>query len=188
MKRKRIAKIPASIEAKAKAEKADNRAADRAGNQIGFRAWLPVLLFVLLTVTGCTPKPNDSSDLRAFDNAEWIYGRSVEFLPEMTDSAAQMDVVLLLRHGNGFEYSDLWLEVRRPVGDTVAVDTFDIALADKAGNWYGKGLGLSFQKQDTLYRNVTVARNKPWRVRHIMRCDTLSNIEQIGMGFDQTGR
>lgn len=104
----------------------------------------------------------------------------------MTDSAAQMDVVLLLRHGNGFEYSNLWLEISRPLQDTVLTDTFNIALADKAGNWYGKGLGLSFQKEDTLYRNITVIRNKPWRIRHIMRCDTLGDIEQIGMGFDQT--
>lgn len=103
----------------------------------------------------------------------------------MTDSVTMMDVVLLLRHGNGYEYSNIWLEVSRPYGEDVIRDTFNITLADNSGKWYGSGLGLTFQIEDTIYRNVEVYRDKAWRIRHIMRCDTLENIEQIGLGFDQ---
>lgn len=44
-------------------------------------------------------------------------------------------------------------------------------------------MGLTFQLADTVYRDFTVYNGAPIRLRHIMRVDTVTGIEQIGISF-----
>ena len=62
-------------------------------------------------------------------------------------------------------------------------DTINVPLADDFGRWYGRGVGVSFATIDTLPGSYTLLRQRPVYVRHIMRCDTLGDIEQIGLVF-----
>lgn len=148
---------------------------------------IPIVIATLsLSVAvSCRPSANDSSDLRAFTNAQWLYGQEVEFVPEMADSTADMSLIFLVRHGNAFPYSNLWIEAKIPTPGKIVTDTFNVKLAEADGTWLGKGLGLSFQLQDTICRNIRLIKGKPVKIRHIMQIDTLNFIEQIGIGFEQ---
>lgn len=91
------------------------------------------------------------------------------------------DLVAVVRHTNGYEYNNIWIELTYWLPDTMRVDTFDVRLADDIGHWYGTGVGVGYQRADTLLRNVPLREDKPVLLRHIMRCDTLRNIEQAGI-------
>ena len=57
-------------------------------------------------------------------------------------------------------------------------------MADVYGRWHGNGIGANFQYALTVSNNITLYRNKPIMINHIMRADKLSGIEQIGFSFN----
>ena len=61
-------------------------------------------------------------------------------------------------------------------------DTVDIPLSDRYGRWLGKGIGSSFQTTDTV-ATLLHASGSEVRIRHMMRCDTLRGINQLGIFF-----
>lgn len=91
------------------------------------------------------------------------------------------DLVAVVRHTNGYEFNNIWVELTYWLPDTMRVDTFDVRLADDIGHWYGTGVGVGYQRADTLLRQVPLRDDKPILLRHIMRSDTLQNIEQVGI-------
>ncbi len=92
---------------------------------------------------------------------------------------------LAVRHTNGYPYRNLYLEVSYPDRDsnsTLMRDTVNVELADIYGNWHGSGLGTSFQFSMTLNDNFLLSdRSSEIRVRHIMRPDPVTDIEQVGI-------
>ena len=88
-----------------------------------------------------------------------------------------------MRHTNGYLYSNLWLELATPVPgtDSMRLDTVNIPLADVYGKWYGRGVGVSYVAVDTLAGTYGYDSARPARLRHIMRVDTLPDVEQIGL-------
>ena len=127
---------------------------------------------------------NYFSDFHTFSHTEWPYTDSIAFrVDTLRDSTANGPVSLALRHTNGFNWANLWVEVSLRKDSALMADTFNIPLADVEGNWYGKGIGPSRQITFPLYDDVTINRGDTIWVRHIMRVDNLQNIEQIGIIF-----
>ncbi|MDE6097562.1 MAG: gliding motility lipoprotein GldH [Muribaculaceae bacterium] len=142
-------------------------------------------IFVIVTMavlSACRLRHNDYSDFHTFDNARWAFTDTVTFTPELADSVADVPLTICVRHSNAYPYSNLWLELQYPTGDTtVQTDTIELTLADDFGRWYGKGSGVSYQFTDTLSPRFRVFSKQKLRLRNIMRRDTLPGIEQIGI-------
>jgi gliding motility-associated lipoprotein GldH len=138
---------------------------------------------IILCLGACALRHNDYSEFKDIDSEGWQYGDTLTFKPTITDSLADGKLMLAVRHSNAYQYANLWLEISYPMADTIIADTINVKLADVYGRWYGKGLGVSFQKSDTLSRNFKLHRDTPIKLRHIMRVDTLSAIEQVGITF-----
>lgn len=93
-------------------------------------------------------------------------------------------MILTVRHSNAYPYRNLWVEISHIDPDSVLRhDTLNMELADIYGRWHGSGLGASFQYSDTLSRHFRLVRDFGLKIRHIMRVDTLPDIEQIGVAF-----
>ncbi len=151
---------------------------------------LPAIAVSLLLMTAaCGFGADENGDYRTVDAGGWLYGDTLVFGPLDCDSGSRGDLVIIVRHGNVYIYSNIWLEMTRQTADTVTVtDTFDIALADPMGRWYGTGLGLSYQRADTVLKNIIAPDSVPIKIRHIMRQDILEDIEQIGIVFVANGK
>lgn len=148
-----------------------------------------VAVLLLMLAAACGFGSDESGDYRTVSADGWLYGDTLAFGPLDCDSGARGDLVVVVRHGNGYIYSNIWLEMTRQACDTVTVtDTFNIALADPMGRWYGTGLGLSYQRADTVLKNIIAPDSVPIKIRHIMRQDTLEDIEQIGIVFVSNGK
>ncbi len=95
--------------------------------------------------------------------------------------ATLRDVMVVVRHTNGYAYNNIWVELTYSLPDTLRVDTFNVRLADDIGHWYGTGVGVGYQRADTLLHQLPLREDKPILLRHIMRSDTLQYIEQAGI-------
>lgn len=144
----------------------------------------------LWMLVACTPDDNAYSDFKTMADAEWLYTDSLEFAPVNTaDSTVCGSLLVAVRHTHGYRYRNIWLEVSYPAAgigaESTAIvrDTVNVELADSRGHWLGKGSGASFMREDTALRRFTLRRGVPVRVRHVMRLDTLHDIEQVGVIF-----
>ncbi len=102
-------------------------------------------------------------------------------IPDHIVNAGQSRLALTVRHSDAYEFANLWLELSYPSGDTTLCDTLNITLADKYGKWLGQGMGPAYQFTDTIASRHGINDNATVTLRHIMRVDTLHNIEQLGI-------
>lgn len=139
-----------------------------------------ILAAALLTLCSCSYNPNDYSCFSHIDPEEgWRYGDTFVYLPEIADSVARGTLSLYVRHTNDYPFSNLWVELQTQQRR----DTICLELADVYGNWHGTGLGSSFQLQEVVLPSFTMVNEAPLRLRHIMRPDSVTGIEQVGLIF-----
>lgn len=142
-----------------------------------------VLAAVLMLVFGCKPKVNDISSYVDLDTYGWRYTDEKKFEFEQPDTIAKGRYELWVRHTNDFPYRNLWLEVSINDSLTSRIDTLNIALSDLYGNWQGRGIGTDFQLTHIIRDSVKIYPPVDVKIRHIMRVDTLTGIEQVGINF-----
>ncbi len=151
------------------------------------RVALSVAVAMACCICSCTKPsvPHESADFKSVPLKGWAYGDTLEFVPQLADSVGKARLVVAVRHADAYLYSNLWLELSTPVSgvDSMAVDTLNIALADVYGKWYGRGVGVSYVKVDTLGGVYGYDVSRPAKLRHIMRIDTVADLEQIGLIF-----
>ncbi|MCD8386850.1 MAG: gliding motility lipoprotein GldH [Bacteroidales bacterium] len=135
-------------------------------------------------LTACRIVPEKSDFLNVGPDG-WLYGHALHFSPAMEDmpddSMAVADMAVAVRHTNGYEFSNVWVEITYWDPDTLVTDSFNIRLADDFGRWQGTGVGVGYQKVDTVKHGARIDLRHPVGIRHIMRADTLKGIEQIGL-------
>lgn len=144
---------------------------------------LYALLIAFTMLSACSDKPQYSA-FRHLNADGWAYGDTVEMSFPTSDSVMTGTLCVALRHNNDYRFANLWLEIIVPLpGGGVRRDTVNVPMADKFGRWYGGGFGTSFQLTDTVASRLTIDARRALGVRHIMRLDTLTDIELIGLTF-----
>ena len=144
--------------------------------------FLAVAAMFLSAMSACKGT-SEAGEFQPIDVDGWKYGDTVTFNIDVPDSAACGDLAVVVRHTAAYPYSNIWLELNYPQNDKITTDTVNIVLADDFGNWLGRGAGLSFQRADTVVRNISLTPPSAVNVRHIMRVDNLTDVEQIGVIF-----
>ncbi len=137
-----------------------------------------------LAAAGCSRHLNDFSQFATLPEQGWAYNDTLSFNADI-DSVATGTLQIAVRHTNDYPYRNLYVEVTIPEADgSLLRDTVDLRLSDVYGNWLGSGLGTSFQCAGTIDRKVTLRRGAHITVRHVMRPDPVTDIEQVGLLFE----
>lgn len=110
----------------------------------------------------------------------WAYGDTVKF---DIDSAMRVSqpIGIALRHNDSYPYRNLYLEIS--VEDDscrIRRDTIGIELCDVYGHWYGHGIGASMQIESPTRIGADNSTRRI-NIRHVMRVDTLTGIELVGI-------
>lgn len=139
-----------------------------------------------LAVTGsfwasCVTSPNDYSAYVDMPKSGWEYVDTIKFIPQSSDSVYVASMSVGVRHNNNYPYSNLWMEVTHRTHDAVIRDTVELTLANVYGRWEGSGFGPLYQLSDTVVKSRRFVKGDTVMVRHIMRVDTLPDVEQIGI-------
>ncbi len=143
-----------------------------------------VLFVALMSMLVACSSSEESAAFESLPINGWAYGDELVFADVCADSVAQGKFMVAVRHTDAYLYSNLWLELTNPDADgNLRKDTLNVILADTYGNWRGKGSGVSYVAIDTLDATYFFDSQKAPRLRHIMRVDTLKDVEQIGLVF-----
>lgn len=145
-------------------------------------AVIAVMLWTAV-ITACSPDVPGHSEWQSLPAEGWSFGDTLVFNAVEPDTLPVPAMVLNVRHSDSYPYANLWMEVSYDTADSIARDTVNVVLADEFGHWYGQGNGVSFQFTDTIVPRQTVRPGSAIRLRHIVRTDTLPDIEQIGITF-----
>ena len=150
------------------------------------RYTLPVMTVILMTVMlACSPDPNRYSSYHDISLADgWAYTDTLNYIPVHTDSVTTGEYWICVRHSNNYPYANLWLEMT--YDDAAGLhhtDTVNMTLADTYGNWQGQRLGLHYQHKVKVTERVGHVIGTPVRLRHIMRVDTMREIDLVGVEF-----
>lgn len=146
-----------------------------------------IMTAIIMTVMlACCRDENSFSSYRNISLDEgWCYGDTLTFIPVHADSIATGDCWVIVRHSNEYPYANLWLELTYTAADGLEMrDTVNMTLADAYGHWQGQRLGLHYQHRVKALGGVEHVIGSPLRIRHIMRVDTVKEIDLIGIEFN----
>lgn len=140
------------------------------------------IVLMALSLVACSGEQNRYSEYCYLPDDGWRYDDVLEFQPVHTDSLCEGSFVIGVRHDSSYPYTELMLEVEYETIGRERHDTLQLQLADRYGNWTGRGIGMSFQCTDTLPMVVHPSATA-LKVRHLMRMDTLHGVNQLGVFF-----
>lgn len=138
---------------------------------------------LLAAASACHRVDDGHSEWQTLPSEGWAYGDTLVFNADSADTLRARDIIISLRHTDAYPYANLWLELSYASGDTIVADSVNIAVADEFGRWLGSGNGASMQLEDTIRTRYRVSPGSPLRLRHILRVDTLRELDQIGVSF-----
>lgn len=149
-----------------------------------------ILLYILsvISLTACSPGSNTYSSYINFESGKWLYNDTITFPMNNENFVSSGSLIIGLRHNNNYPYRNIWIE--KTISDSNntihSIDTINIELCDIYGQWYGSGVGKSYQLSYKFDKITPSLPKGKIQIRHIMRDDTLSGVEQLGIIYKET--
>lgn len=138
-------------------------------------------LLIIGAVAACNQEGELPGEFITVSDANWPYGQALVFNADGDTLPLQTDAYeLILRHTNAYGFSNLWIELAYTANDSLQADTFNIPLADDYGKWYGSGRPV-VTFVDTIRTRELPDSGSRFSLRHIMRLENVTEIEQIGL-------
>ncbi len=148
-------------------------------------------VFICFTVS-CGVKSPYYQKQMSIPDARWAYAFQPEFKINIEDTAAHYDMMLLVRHDEGYPYANLWLRMHiKAPGDTTFSEgkRIELELADVEGKWKGSGMGSIWEHRILLNRSQQPTFKEPGtyeiRIEQVMRNNPLSSILNIGLRIEK---
>ena len=125
---------------------------------------------------------------KTFENQTWNADSNVVFVYSASDTTSQNQIVIKIRHTTDYEFQNLFLFVK----DT-KTDTLELLLANKEGEWLGKGVG-DVREVEFVYRkdkafpkkgNFTFETEQAMRYGEFEKIQHLNNIKAIGLNIQK---
>ena len=127
-------------------------------------------------------------EYKSFENQIWSADSSVFFNYSISDTICSHQFVIKVRHTTNYEFQNLFLFVK----DT-KTDTLELLLANKEGEWLGKGVG-DVREVEFVYRkdkafpkkgNFTFEIEQAIRYGKLEKIQHLNNIKAIGFSIQK---
>ncbi len=145
------------------------------------------LFLVSCFFTSCDSKRIYDKNVEITGNT-WNAADKLKFEVEITDTVSGNNVLINVRHGGLYPYSNLFLFINTtfPNGKTTR-DTLECPLADERGKWYGDGLGDLWDAQILFKRNVRFSQSGTYtfEFEQAMRVEQLPGIMDVGLRIEK---
>ncbi len=127
-------------------------------------------------------------DQRNLPSEGWDYQDGILFEVNIDDTLSLHELYLDVRNTTDYAYSNLFLflEIEFPDSRTLR-DTIECVLADKRGQWTGKGLGHVRANRFLFRDDVWFPKKGVYRFRlyHGMRHELLDGLSDIGVRIEK---
>lgn len=150
---------------------------------------IPLLLAVLsMAILSCDGKRVYEKNLE-LDKGEWPKDKALEFEFEIANTSELYNVLVNVRNGNDYPYSNLYLYIEMQSPDEKYYsDTLEFQMADNTGRWTGSGIGSNWINQFPLLQGVKILVPGQYKViiKQGMREDTLRAISDVGIRIEKS--
>ena len=138
---------------------------------------------ITICLGGCAPEQIDYAHFEHIANDTWLHDMPLRFTPQWSDSTAQHQLLVTVRHTQHYPHGNLPMVV-----DLIGADghvkrhRLNMRITDGHGNWVGKGFGTLYQCQATVSRDVTsidAQRVVVWL--NLDSCQSVTGVTDIGI-------
>lgn len=145
-----------------------------------------LIFFALICLHSCVDEKKDIN-IQAI-NSMWPKNKPALFTFSVNDAENPKNITFVVRNNNSYPYSNIRFFVTQTnvKNKKSTVDTVNFTLAKSNGEWLGKGFG---ETKEIIFPYKTGYRfpangKYVFSVKHAMRIDSLSGIEDIGINLE----
>lgn len=148
---------------------------------------ITIIVALQLFTTGCdTKKFFDQSTSVPGD--KWPADKEMVFTIDITDTISPYSFFINVRNSTSYRYNNIYffLETEFPTGG-MSRDTIELRLADKEGNWLGRGTGKYKDNRVFIRDNIRFPQKGIYtlRLNQAMREETLEGISEAGIRLEK---
>lgn len=146
-----------------------------------------IFIIFLLTIVGCSNNTVFETEVNIPDG-RWNKNYNAEFTFNATDTVSFFDIYVLLKHGENYPNSNIWLFITTvsPRGDSIS-DKFEFLLADEKGKWYGKQFrdNIDVYVPYKTYIKFAATGEYMFNIQQGMRHENLNDVYEIGLQIEK---
>lgn len=145
--------------------------------------WIGFIILII-SISSCGDKNVVYNETESISNEFWNADQPAKFEFEIDDTTKAYDFFLIVRNSISYEWSNLYLfaEIESP-SKLVNVDTVEVFLADKKGEWYGDVSGSLVTTEQQLINHKRFPDLGKYKLyfHQAMRMKDLKGISDIGL-------
>jgi gliding motility-associated lipoprotein GldH len=156
-----------------------------------FAIYFTGIFFTVLVVftQGCKPVDVFEKNVSIPQHA-WGYGFKPAYQFAVTDTAAQYQLYVVLRHTDAYRYNNVWLQVgtRFPGDSSMQYRRLDLQLGTDANGWEGTGMNDIFEVRKLISNGpVKFPRAGTYEISlaQVMRENPLQHIMSAGVRIEK---
>ena len=146
-----------------------------------------VVLIVLTALAAGCKQMDVYERMTPFPKHEWATADKPAFNFTITDTAAQYNVFVVLRHGDAYHFNNLWIDITTiPPGDTAQTVRANLKLGDNQ-KWLGNSIDDIVEHRVLINPNPLrfKAGNYKFMLQQVMREDPLQYVLSAGVRVEK---
>ena len=135
-----------------------------------------ILGFLFVLFLASCEKRGFYDEYKVFEDQTWHTDSIKDFTFFVEDTIKSYNIILRIRHTTEYDFQNLFLFVQLDKKDTL-----EVKLANKEGEWMGRGIG-DVREMDYVYKNnfIFSQKNKVvFKIEQAMRYGDFSKIEKL---------
>lgn len=158
-----------------------------------FPKWLRHMLWVgtvMVSLHACQAVPGLGvyEKVESIPHYSWDYGFKPKFDINISDTSSSYSIYVMLRHNNGYAFSNLWVLITmvKPDG-TAQTQRVELPLADTDGRWMGSGLDDIFDHKIPIQQRAHFPETGTYHfsIEQNMRINPLPDIMAVGFRIEK---
>ena len=150
---------------------------------------LALLISYSLFFASCIPSIDVFEKDIAIPQQQWRSSFKPEIIFQVTDTASSYNVYLVVRHGDAYNYNNIWIKasVQQPGDATIHSQRFNLALATNEKGWLGSAMDDIYEHRVLVQPQTKFkkAGNYHFTLEQIMREDPLLHILNAGLRVEK---
>ena len=145
-------------------------------------------ILLIAVLGGCSDTNSVMDNNTALTDHNWSYVNRVRFDCKISDELAAYNLYLNLRVTDNYKYSNLFVLIYETSPDKkVKVTRYEVKLAGRDGEWFGKGSGNLYSYQVPLKTNIKFPAkgNYHFEIEQNMRDNPLHEVSDVGLRVEK---
>lgn len=143
---------------------------------------------IVLAASGCTDRNAVIDQNTAIADHNWSYSNKIVYPVKIEDEKAAYNLYMNLRVTADYKYSNLFVLISQTgPGKKKQIKRYELKLANKDGEWLGKGSGNLYSYQVSFLTNYKFAAKAVYTfsIEQNMRDNPLKEVSDVGLRVEK---